>query len=120
MAPALPPRIEVKDLSYTFPDHSTGVRNITLDLPPRSRSLLIGANGAGKTTLLRILTGELVPDEGAVSHTGNIGLMRQFITADTVAEALEELAPKPIRRAAANLRWAEEKLLGPESESTAV
>jgi CCR4-NOT complex subunit CAF16 len=53
-----PPRIEVTDLTFTFPEYPTGVRNVTLDLPPRSRTLLIGANGSGKTTLLRLLAGK--------------------------------------------------------------
>lgn len=53
-----PPSIEVSDLTYSFADSSLGVSNITLSLPPRSRTLLIGANGAGKTTLLRLLAGK--------------------------------------------------------------
>ncbi|WP_137211322.1 ABC-F family ATP-binding cassette domain-containing protein [Brevibacterium sp. CT2-23B] len=112
--------IEINDVSYTLADGRPLLGSVSFRVGGGAKSALIGANGAGKTTVLRILTGELVPDEGAVSHTGSIGLMRQFISADTIAEALEELAPKPIRRAAANLRRAEEKLLGPESESTAV
>ena len=70
MGPPKPPRIEVNDLSYTFPDYSTGVRNITLDLPPRSRSLLIGANGAGKTTLLRLLAGKRLAPGDSISICG--------------------------------------------------
>lgn len=112
--------IEINDVSYTLADGRPLLGSVSFRVGDGAKAALIGANGAGKTTLLRILTGELVPDEGAVSHTGNIGLMRQFISADTVAEALEELAPKSIRRAAANLRRAEEKLLGSDSESTAV
>lgn len=112
--------IEINDVSYTLADGRPLLGSVSFRVGDGAKSALIGANGAGKTTLLRILTGELVPDEGAVSHTGSIGLMRQFISAETVAEALEELAPKPIRRAAANLRRAEDKLLGSESESTAV
>lgn len=65
-----PPRILVNNLSYTFPDFSTGVRNITLDLPPRSRTLLIGANGAGKTTLLRLLAGKRLAPGDAISICG--------------------------------------------------
>ncbi|KAF4119634.1 CCR4-NOT complex subunit CAF16 [Geosmithia morbida] len=64
MAPA--PTIEVRDLSYRFPDYSTGVRNISLDLPARSRTLLIGANGAGKTTLLRLLAGKRLAPGGTI------------------------------------------------------
>lgn len=68
MAPA--PRIEVKDLSYTFPDYSTGIRNITLDLPAGSRTLLIGANGAGKTTLLRLLAGKRLAPSDTIAIGG--------------------------------------------------
>jgi CCR4-NOT complex subunit CAF16 len=58
------PSVQTKGLSYTFPDYSTGIHDITLDLPPGSRTLLIGANGAGKTTLLRLLAGKrLAPSD---------------------------------------------------------
>ncbi|KAH7008148.1 P-loop containing nucleoside triphosphate hydrolase protein [Ilyonectria destructans] len=70
MAPQKPPRVEVKDLTYTFPDYSTGIRNICLDLPPRSRTLLIGANGAGKTTLLRLLAGKRLAPSDTISICG--------------------------------------------------
>jgi CCR4-NOT complex subunit CAF16 len=68
-APA-PPTVETFDLTYTFQDHSTGVSNITLSLPPRSRTLLIGANGAGKTTLLRLLAGKRLAPAGTIRVSG--------------------------------------------------
>jgi CCR4-NOT complex subunit CAF16 len=52
------PDIKVQNLSYKFQDGSSGLTNISLNLPPGSRTLLIGANGAGKTTLLRLLSGK--------------------------------------------------------------
>lgn len=36
------PSIDVKSLSYAFPDGSSGLRDVFLDLPPGSRTLLIG------------------------------------------------------------------------------
>ena len=36
------PSIKVKNLSYTFPDGSSGLENVILSLPPGSRTLLIG------------------------------------------------------------------------------
>ncbi|KAE8377901.1 P-loop containing nucleoside triphosphate hydrolase protein [Aspergillus bertholletiae] len=58
------PSIQVKNLSYQFQDGSSGLANVSLDLPAGSRTLLIGANGAGKTTLLRLLAGKrLAPDD---------------------------------------------------------
>lgn len=70
MAPLGAPRIEVNNLTYTFPDYSTGIKNITLSLPPRSRTLLIGANGAGKTTLLRLLAGKRLATGKSISICG--------------------------------------------------
>lgn len=64
------PSIEVKDLSYAFPDGSSGLRDVFLALPPGSRTLLIGANGAGKTTLLRLLSGKRMAPSGTVSIAG--------------------------------------------------
>ncbi|KAK4240495.1 ABC transporter I family member 20 [Achaetomium macrosporum] len=65
-----PPTIETTDLTYTFPDQSAGVSNITLSLPARSRTLLIGANGAGKTTLLRLLAGKRLAPAGTIRVSG--------------------------------------------------
>jgi CCR4-NOT complex subunit CAF16 len=74
-----PPTVSTHDLTYTFPDHSTGVSNISLSLPARSRTLLIGANGAGKTTLLRLLAGKRLAPPGSIRVSG----------ADPFAEGLE-------------------------------
>ncbi|KAI1468526.1 P-loop containing nucleoside triphosphate hydrolase protein [Daldinia caldariorum] len=71
MAPTQqPPEIRVNDLTYTFPDYRTGISGISLSVPPRSRTLLIGANGAGKTTLLRLLAGKRLAPGGSISVSG--------------------------------------------------
>lgn len=41
--------VAVRDLTFAFPDGSTGLQNINLDLPAGSRTLLIG----GKSRLLQ-------------------------------------------------------------------
>ena len=64
------PSISVRDLSYAFPDHSIGLHHVLLELPPGSRTLLIGANGAGKTTLLRLLSGKRLAPSGTISVGG--------------------------------------------------
>lgn len=38
---------------------------------------LVGRNGAGKTTLTRVISGELVPNEGVVQVTGDVGYLPQ-------------------------------------------
>ncbi|MCJ1395240.1 CCR4-NOT regulatory complex component [Xylographa bjoerkii] len=64
------PTIGVKSLSYAFPDGSSGLKDVTLNLPSGSRTLLIGANGSGKTTLLRLLSGKRLAPTGTVSVAG--------------------------------------------------
>ncbi|KAJ4305879.1 CCR4-NOT regulatory complex component [Kalmusia sp. IMI 367209] len=66
----LAPNIDVRNLSYAFPDGSSGLKEVFLDLPPGSRTLLIGANGAGKTTLLRLLSGKRMAPAGTVHIAG--------------------------------------------------
>jgi CCR4-NOT complex subunit CAF16 len=66
----LAPSIDVQKLSYAFPDGSSGLKDVFLDLPPGSRTLLIGANGAGKTTLLRLLSGKRMAPANTVSIAG--------------------------------------------------
>ncbi|KAK4152640.1 P-loop containing nucleoside triphosphate hydrolase protein [Chaetomidium leptoderma] len=67
---ATPPTIETTSLTYTFPDATTGLSNITLTLPSRSRTLLVGANGAGKTTLLRLLAGKRLAPANTIRLAG--------------------------------------------------
>ncbi|MCJ1299338.1 CCR4-NOT regulatory complex component [Hypocenomyce scalaris] len=64
------PSIGIKNLNYAFPDGSSGLKDVVLNLPPSSRTLLIGANGAGKTTLLRLLSGKRLAPTGTVSVAG--------------------------------------------------
>ncbi|KAI9892374.1 MAG: CCR4-NOT regulatory complex component [Vezdaea aestivalis] len=68
--PEIAPSISSKNLSYAFADGSPGLKNVSLDLPAHSRTLLIGANGAGKTTLLRLLSGKRLAPAGSVKIAG--------------------------------------------------
>ncbi|KAL2146491.1 hypothetical protein VTI28DRAFT_3672 [Corynascus sepedonium] len=70
MADATPPTIETFNLTYTFPNATAGVSDISLSLPARSRTLLIGANGAGKTTLLRLLAGKRLAPANTIRVSG--------------------------------------------------
>ena len=47
------------------------VKDMSVELPPGSRCLLIGPNGSGKTTLLKILGGKHMVPEAAVRVLGH-------------------------------------------------
>ncbi|HBY60893.1 MAG TPA: ABC transporter ATP-binding protein [Solibacterales bacterium] len=46
-----------------------GVNNVSLSIPPGITSL-VGPNGAGKTTLMNLMTGLILPTQGAISVLG--------------------------------------------------
>ena len=48
----------------------TAVNNVSFGLAKNEIAALIGANGAGKTTFFNILTGNYIPEEGAIYYKG--------------------------------------------------
>ncbi|WP_034384929.1 ABC-F family ATP-binding cassette domain-containing protein [Deinococcus sp. YIM 77859] len=57
--------LAAESLTVTFAERVV-LRDVSLAVARGERVALLGRNGAGKTTLLRVLTGELVPEEGTV------------------------------------------------------
>jgi ABC-type bacteriocin/lantibiotic exporter with double-glycine peptidase domain len=66
--------VEISEVSY-IPQGANYkvIDDVSLTLPPKSTTLLVGANGSGKTTLLRLIAGLIQPTEGAV-YVNNISL----------------------------------------------
>src|ERR1035437_2033671 len=64
----------------------------SFQLNPGEKVGLVGPNGSGKTTLFRMVVGEEVPDEGAVSvpRKLTIGYFRQDVAEMTGRSALDE------------------------------
>ena len=59
-------RVELKSLSFAYPDGYVALRNIDLAIGPGERVALVGTNGAGKSTLLLHLNG-ILRGSGAVT-----------------------------------------------------
>jgi len=70
--------IELERVSYRYPEGDCGVREISLELRPGERSVLLGANGCGKSTLLKLIDGLLTPDAGSIRYDGEAVTARRL------------------------------------------
>lgn len=58
--------LSVRDLTHIYPDGTTALQGVSLDIHAGEYVLLIGQNGAGKTTLVKHFLNLLQPTEGVV------------------------------------------------------
>jgi ATP-binding cassette subfamily B multidrug efflux pump len=66
------PEIEVKGLSFAYPDapESAALTDVSLRIPAGGKVGIFGRTGAGKTTLLRLLTRSYDPPPGTITADG--------------------------------------------------
>jgi ATPase subunit of ABC transporter with duplicated ATPase domains len=112
--------VDVNGVSYSLPDGRPLLRDLSFSVDEGSVTALVGPNGAGKTTLIGLITGEIEPDDGSMSVSGQLAVMGQFIGSirddTTVRELLVGIAPKLIRDAAEKLEAAEDALIETDDE----
>ena len=69
--PSLDGSIELKNLSYSFPNApSPTISDVSLKITPGQRVAIVGRMGSGKSTLARMLSGLVEPSVGAVLVDG--------------------------------------------------
>lgn len=68
--------VEAHNLSYTYPDGTCGIRDISFRITHGESVAIVGANGAGKSTLLLHLNGYLAPEQGTL-RIGDYPLTRK-------------------------------------------
>lgn len=61
----------LRSVSAGYHHGRTVLHDVDLDVPFGRQLAVLGASGAGKSTLVRVLTGELSPTSGTVSHDGH-------------------------------------------------
>ncbi len=71
--------VSIRGVSFAYPGVPPIIRDCTLDIA-RGRILgILGPNGSGKTTLLKLVAGALKPSDGAITVSGRIGYVPQFL-----------------------------------------
>jgi ATPase subunit of ABC transporter with duplicated ATPase domains len=115
--------VEVAHVSHVLPDGRTLLDDVSFRVGEGVTAALVGPNGAGKTTLLRMVAGDLVPQEGTVTASGGLGVMRQFIGTDQgteltpmVRDLLLSVSSARVREAAAGLDAAELAMMERDDE----
>jgi len=73
--------VDLNSVSYALPDGRVLLDDVSFRVGDGAKVALVGANGSGKTTLLRIIAGNIDPHGGAVTRSGGLGVMRQFVGA---------------------------------------
>jgi ATPase subunit of ABC transporter with duplicated ATPase domains len=114
--------LDVARVTYSLPDGRVLLDEVSFRVGEGAVVALVGANGAGKTTLLRLVSGDLPMQGGAVTRSGGLGVMRQFVGQlrdDTnVRQLLLSVAPPRIRHAADVVEAAELAMMERDDEPT--
>ncbi|WP_058235489.1 ABC-F family ATP-binding cassette domain-containing protein [Devriesea agamarum] len=95
--------IDVSGVYFTLPDGRVLLRDVSFRVGSGDKVALVGANGSGKTTLLRLVAGDLSPNQGTITRSGNVLFMRQMVGTHlqpdaTVTDLFLSLAPARIQR----------------------
>ena len=114
--------IDVSNIDYFLSDGTQLLNGVTFKVPDGTKTALIGPNGTGKTTLFRIISGDLIADEGVIGRSGNMGIMRQFVgqvrDESTVRDLLVSAAPPALAAAARAVDEAELAMMEHDDEPT--
>ncbi|XP_068639701.1 ABC transporter F family member 1-like [Aristolochia californica] len=67
-----PPVLQFVEVTFGYTPDNLIYRNLDFGVDLDSRIALVGPNGAGKSTLLKLLTGDLVPQDGMVRRHNHL------------------------------------------------
>lgn len=62
--------IEINNLWYRYPDNTTALKDVSINIEEKKRVAILGSNGSGKSTLLQHLNGLILPQKGSIDIKG--------------------------------------------------
>ncbi|WCK56605.1 energy-coupling factor transporter ATPase [Aneurinibacillus sp. Ricciae_BoGa-3] len=65
--------LELKNVSFSYPDGTAAIKNVTVHIQPGEFIVVAGSSGSGKSTLLKLIKKEIQPVgvlEGEISYKG--------------------------------------------------
>jgi len=88
--------ISLKDVSLSYGGHPL-LDNVELHIERGDRICLLGVNGTGKTSMLKVLSGEIVPDEGEVVRSSGLRVtcLPQQVPTDLEGRIIDIVHPDP-------------------------
>ena len=103
--------LQVNDLSLSFVGHDL-FDKISFTVHSGERIGLVGRNGSGKTTLFKLITGELLPEDGTISLPKNytVGYLKQHLRFSQPSVLQEACLGLPAGEE--DQIWKAEKILG--------
>lgn len=63
--------IELKNVTYRYPDSTSGVSKISARFEAGKKYAIIGKSGSGKSTLLKLISGQIKPQSGDILIDGS-------------------------------------------------
>jgi len=73
--------LEIKDVSHSYGDNETTLRNLNLQVNKGEKVAILGPSGSGKSTLLRLIAGLEKPQSGSISIKGEIVSTKDLVVA---------------------------------------
>ncbi|THJ68682.1 ABC-F family ATP-binding cassette domain-containing protein [Arthrobacter echini] len=114
--------LDISGIDYFLSDGRQLLNSVAFRVGEGHKSALVGPNGTGKTTLLRIISGELTADDGSVTRSGQLGIMRQFVgqvrDGTSVRDLLVSAAPPVLAAVAQRVDAAELAMMEADDEPT--
>lgn len=87
--PTLPPKIEIKNVWFKYPNSKEYVlKNINMTINAKEEIAIVGENGAGKTTLIKLILRFYDPDKGEILING---IPIKELSLDTYYKAISTL-----------------------------